>query len=119
MPNEFNTMHLPHGGCIDHRCDTRSDLCNSKSMKFQDESDADALALWAMTYVMEHFEVTNAVCDIARAYVWQVDSDETAKVFCHRAEMVSKITPTAVHRLIERGQPTSMKHIIFLAGITN
>ena len=28
------------------------------------------------------------------------------KVFCHRAEMVSKITPAAIYRLIERDQPT-------------
>ena len=37
------------------------DLISAKfkeHVKFQDESDADALALWAMmTYVMEHLEI--------------------------------------------------------------
>ena len=28
------------------------------------------------------------------------------KVFCHRAEMVPKITPAAIYRLIEHHQPT-------------
>ena len=110
MPNEFNTMHLPHGGC-NLTIAELLDLISAKfkeHVKFQDESDADALALWvAMTYVMEHLEiapmlyVTSPEPMCGKSTVMKL-----LKVFCHRAEMVSKITPAAIYRLIERDQPT-------------
>ena len=67
-------------------------------VKFQSETDADALALWiAMTYVMDQLEI---------APMLYVTSPEPMcgksavikllKVFSHRAEMVSKITPAAI-----------------------
>ena len=55
MPDNFHSMHLPHGGCYLAIAQI-FDLISAKfkeHVKFQDESDADALALWvAMTYVM-------------------------------------------------------------------
>ena len=110
MPSDFYPTHLPNGGC-NFTIAEILDLISAKfkeHVKFQDESDADALALWAvMTYVMEHLEIAPMV---------YVTSPETMcgkstvmkllKVFCHRAEMVSKITPAAIYRIIERDQPT-------------
>ena len=98
MPNDFNPTHLPNGGCNLTIAEI-VDLISSKfkeHVKFQDESDADALALWvAMTYV------TSPETMCGKSTVMKL-----LKVFCHRAEMVSKITPAAIYRLIERDQPT-------------
>ena len=47
MPSEFNTTHLPHGRCNLTIAEIL-DLISAKfkeHVKFQDESDADALAL--------------------------------------------------------------------------
>lgn len=110
MPEDLNLKHLPDGGCdedIAKTLDLISDVFK-EHVKFQDESDADALALWsAMTYVMEHLEIAPMV------YVWSPEPMcgkstvmKLLKVFCHRAEMVSKITPAAIYRLIQRDQPT-------------
>lgn len=43
------------------------------------------------------------------------------KVFCNQAEMVSKITPAAIYRLIERDQPTLIfdEQIAFFVGTAN
>ena len=110
MPNDFDTTHLPNGGC-NLTIAKILDLISAKfkeHVKFQDDSDADALALWvAMTYVMEHLEiapmlyVTSPEPMCGKSTVMKL-----LKVFCHRAEMVSKITPAAIYRLIERDQPT-------------
>lgn len=110
MPNEYNNTHLPNGGCNLTIAEIL-DLISAKfkeHVKFQDESDADALALWvAMTYVMEHLEiapmlyVTSPEPMCGKSTVMKL-----LKVFCHQAEMVSKITPAAIYRLIERDQPT-------------
>ena len=110
MPSDFNLTHLPNGGCNLTIAEIL-DLISAKfkeHVKFRDESDADALALWvAMTYVMEHLEIAPMV------YVWSPEAMsgkstvmKLLKVFCHRAEMVSKITPSAIYRLIDRDQPT-------------
>jgi hypothetical protein len=110
MPNDLNPAHLPNGRCTSSINETL-DLISSifkEHVKFQDEADADALALWvAMTYVMEHLEIAPMV------YVWSPEAMcgkstvmKLLKVFCHRAEMVSKITSAAIYRLIERDQPT-------------
>jgi hypothetical protein len=52
MPDEYNNTHLPNGGCNLTIAEIL-DLISAKfkeHVKFQDESDADALALWvAMT----------------------------------------------------------------------
>jgi len=110
MPNDFDPTHLPNGGCNLTIAEIL-DLISAKfkeHVKFQDESDADALALWvAMTYVMEHLEiapmlyVTSPEPMCGKSTVMKL-----LKVFCHQAEMVSKITPAAIYRLIERDQPT-------------
>ena len=110
MPNDLNPKHLPNGGCNLTIAEIL-DLISAKfkeHVKFQDESDADALALWvAMTYVMEHLEIapmlymTSPEPMCGKSTVMKL-----LKVFCHRAEMVSKITPAAIYRLIERDQPT-------------
>ena len=47
MPNDFNPTHLPHGGCNLTIAEIL-DVISAKfreHVKFQDESDADALAL--------------------------------------------------------------------------
>ena len=110
MPDEYKTMHLPNGGCNLSIAEIL-DLIAAKfkeHVKFQEESEADALALWVvMTYVMEHLEiapmlyVTSPEPMCGKSTVMKL-----LKVFCHRAEMVSKITPAAIYRLIERDQPT-------------
>ena len=110
MPSEINPKHLPNGGC-NLTITEILDLISTKfkeHVKFQDESDADALALWVvMTYLMEHLEiapmlyVTSPEPMCGKSTVMKL-----LKVFCHRAEMVSKITPAAIYRLIERDQPT-------------
>ena len=110
MPNDFDPTHLPNGGCNLTIAEIL-DLISAKfkeHVKFQDESDADALELWvAMTYVMEHLEiapmlyVTSPEPMCGKSTVMKL-----LKVFCHQAEMVSKITPAAIYRLIERDQPT-------------
>ena len=110
MPNEFNTMHLPNGGCNLNIAEIL-DLISAKfkeHVKFQDESDADALALWvAMTYVMGHLEIAPMVYVTSpEPMCGKSTVMKLLKVFCHRAEMVSKITPAAIYRLIERDQPT-------------
>ena len=110
MPDDFNITNLPNGECsvnIEETLDMISGVFK-EHVKFQDDSDADALALWsAMTYLMEHLEIAPMV------YVWSPEPMcgkstvmKLLKVFCHRAEMVSKITPAAIYRLIQRDQPT-------------
>ena len=60
-----------------------------------------------MTYVMDPLEiapmgyVSSPLPMCGKSTVMKL-----LKVFCHRAEMVSKITPAAIYRLIERDQPT-------------
>ena len=110
MPNEINTTHLPNGGCNLTIAEIL-DLISAKfkeHVKFQYESDADALALWAaMTYVMEHLEIAPMVYVTSpEPMCGKSTVMKLLKVFCHRAEMVSKITPAAIYRLIERDQPT-------------
>lgn len=110
MPNDFNPTHLPNGRCNMSIAETL-DLISSvfhEHVKLQNKSDADALALWAaMTYVMDHLEiapmgyVSSPLPMCGKSTVMKL-----LKVFCHRAEMVSKITPAAIYRLIERDQPT-------------
>ena len=55
MPDDFNPTHLPIGRCNMNIAETL-DLISSvfhEHVKLQNESDADALALWAaMTYVI-------------------------------------------------------------------
>jgi hypothetical protein len=110
MPNDFNPKHLPNGGCNMHIAETLDHVSAvfKEHVKFQDDSDADALALWvAMTYVIEHLEiapmlyVTSPEPMCGKSTVMKL-----LKVFSFRAEMVSKITPAAIYRLIERDQPT-------------
>ena len=94
MPNEFNTMHLPNGGCNLNIAEIL-DLISAKfkeHVKFQDESDADALALWvAMTYVMDHLEIapmlyiTSPVAQCGKSTVLKLLS-----AFCNNSRMVSK-----------------------------
>jgi len=110
MPNEYNNTHLPNGGCNLTIAEIL-DLISAKlreHVKFQDESDADALALWvAMTYVMDHLEIAPMVYVTSpEPMCGKSTVMKLLKVFCHRAEMVSKITPAAIYRLIERDQPT-------------
>jgi hypothetical protein len=110
MPNDFDPTHLPNGGC-NLTIAKILDLISAKfkeHVKFQDESDADALALWvAMTYVMEHLEIAPMVYVTSpEPMCGKSTVMKLLKVFCHRAEMVSKITPAAIYRLIERDQPT-------------
>ena len=110
MPEDLNLKHLPDGGCDEDIAKTL-DLISAvfkEHVKFQDESDADALALWvAMTYVMDHLEiapmlyVTSPEPMCGKSTVMKL-----LKVFSFKAEMVSKITPAAIYRLIERDQPT-------------
>ena len=75
MPDDFNPVHLPNGGC-NEAIEEILDLISAKFkeyVKFQDEADADALALCvAVTYLMKHLEIAPMV------YVWQVHSDEIA-----------------------------------------
>lgn len=110
MPNDFNPTHLPNGGC-NLTITEILDLISAKfkeRVKFQDGSDADALALWvAMTYVMEHLEIAPMVYVTSpEPMCGKSTVMKLLKVFCYRAEMVSKITPAAIYRLIERDQPT-------------
>ena len=110
MPRNINPKHLPNGGCNLTIAEIL-DLISAKfkeHVKFQDGSDADALALWvAMTYVMEHLEIAPMVYVTSPEPMCGKSSVmKLLKVFCHRAEMVSKITPAAIYRLIERDQPT-------------
>jgi putative DNA primase/helicase len=110
MPNEYNNMHLPNGGCNLSIAEIL-DLISAKfreHVKFQDESDADTLALWvAMTYVMDQLEIAPMVYVTSpEPMCGKSTVMKLLKVFCHRAEMVSKITPAAIYRLIERDQPT-------------
>jgi len=110
MPNEFNTKHLPNGGCNLTIIEIL-DLISAKlkeHVKFQDESDADALALWvAMTYVMDHLEIapmlyiTSPVAQCGKSTVLKLLS-----AFCNNSRMVSKISPAAIYRIIARDQPT-------------
>ena len=110
MPDDLQPKHLPDGGCNQDIAETLALISAvfKSHVKFQSETDADALALWiAMTYLMDHLEI---------APMLYVTSPEPMcgksavikllKVFSHRAEMVSKITPAAIYRLIERDQPT-------------
>ena len=66
------------------------------------------MALWVvMTYVMEHLEIAPMVYVTSpEPMCGKSTVMKLLKVFCHRAEMVSKITPAAIYRLIERDQPT-------------
>jgi putative DNA primase/helicase len=110
MPNDFDPTHLPNGWC-NFTIAKILDLISIKfkeHVKFQDDSDADALALWvAMTYVMEHLEIAPMVYVTSpEPMCGKSTVMKLLKVFCHRAEMVSKITPAAIYRLIERDQPT-------------
>ena len=110
MPDDFKPMHLSNGGCDEDIAKTL-DLISAKfkeHVKFQDEPDADALALWvAMTYVMEHLEIAPMVYVTSpEPMCGKSTVMKLFKVFCHRAEMVSKITPAAIYCLIERDQPT-------------
>ena len=110
MPNEYNITHLPNGGGNLTIAEIL-DLISAKfkeHVKFQDESDADALALWvAMTYVMGHLEIAPMVYVTSpEPMCGKSTVMKLLKVFCHQAEMVSKITPAAIYRLIERDQPT-------------
>ena len=110
MPDEYKTMHLPNGGCNLSIAEIL-DLIAAKfkeHVKFQEESEADALALWVvMTYVMEHLEIAPMVYVTSpEPMCGKSTVMKLLKVFCHRAEMVSKITPAAIYRLIERDQPT-------------
>ena len=110
MPNDFDPTHLPNGGCNLTIAEIL-DLVSAKfkeHVKFQDGSDADALALWvAMTYVMEHLEIAPMVYVTSpEPMCGKSTVMKLLKVFCHRPEMVSKITPAAIYRLIERDQPT-------------
>ena len=110
MPNDFNPTHLPNGRCNMSIAETL-DLISSvfhEHVKLQNESDADALALWAaMTYVMDHLEIAPMVyVSSPLPMCGKSTVMKLLKVFCHRAEMVSKITPAAIYRLIERDQPT-------------
>ena len=110
MPSDINPKHLPHGGCNLTIAEIL-DLISAKfkeHVKFQDESDADSLALWvAMTYVMEHLEIAPMVYVTSpEPMCGKSTVMKLLKVFFHRAEMVSKITPAAIYRLIERDQPT-------------
>ena len=110
MPNDFNPVHLPNGGCNLTIAEIL-DLISAKfkeHVKFQDDSDADALALWvAMTYVMSHLEIAPMLYATSpEPMCGKSTVMKLLKVFCHRAEMVSKITPAAIYRLIDRDQPT-------------
>jgi hypothetical protein len=110
MPNDLNPAHLPNGRCTSSINETL-DLISSifkEHVKFQDEADADALALWvAMTYVMEHLEIAPMVYVTSpEPMCGKSTVMKLLKVFSFRAEMVSKITPAAIYRLIERDQPT-------------
>ena len=77
-------------------------------VKFQNESDADTLALWALcTYLIDQLEilpfiyVTSPEPMCGKSTVLKL-----LKVFSKSAQMASKITPAAIYRLIERDQPT-------------
>lgn len=56
MPDDFDPAQLSNGGCnlaIEETLDLISEKFKAH-VKFQDEADADALALWvAMTYLMK------------------------------------------------------------------
>ena len=60
MPEVIKSKHLPDGGCnqgIAEVLDLVSTVL-SEHVKFQNKTDADALALWiAMTHVMDHLEI--------------------------------------------------------------
>lgn len=77
-------------------------------VKFQSETDADLIALWAaMTHVMDHLEIAPMLyINSPEPMCGKSTVMKLLKVFCHRAEMVSKITPAAIYRIIERDQPT-------------
>lgn len=125
MPNQKQTMQSPTGGGAPkkHYANETEGMVSNQSIadtlelmasvlkehvKFQNDSDADALALWiAMTYVMEHMEVAPLVYITSpEPMCGKSTVVKLLKVFCHNAEMVSKITPAAIYRLIERDQPT-------------
>ena len=77
-------------------------------VKFQNDTDADVLAVWtAMTYVMDHLEIAPML--YINSPVAQCGKSTVLKLlsaFCHNSRMVSKISPAAIYRLIERDQPT-------------
>ena len=106
----IKSKHLPDGGCnqgIGEVLDLVSTVL-SEHVKFQNKTDADALALWiAMTYVINHLEIAPMIYVTSpEPMCGKSTVMKLLKVFCHRAEMVSKITPAAIYRLIERDQPT-------------
>jgi len=77
-------------------------------VKFQNESDADTLALWVLcTYLIDQLEilpfiyVTSPEPMCGKSTVLKL-----LKVFSKSAQMASKITSAAIYRLIERDQPT-------------
>ena len=77
-------------------------------VKFQSDADADVLAAWrAMTYVMDHLEIAPML--YINSPVAQCGKSTVLKLlntFCHNSRMVSKISPAAIYRIIERDQPT-------------
>ena len=77
-------------------------------VKFQINTDADVLAVWtAMTYVMDHLEIApmlyiySPVAQCGKSTVLKLLS-----AFCHNSRMVSKISPAAIYRIIERDRPS-------------
>ena len=77
-------------------------------VKFQSDTDADVLAVWtAMTYVMDHLEIAPML--YINSPVAQCGKSTVLKLlsaFCNNSRMVSKISPAAIYRIIERDQPT-------------
>ena len=77
-------------------------------VKFQSDADADVLAVWtAMTYVMDHLEIAPMI--YINSPVAQCGKSTVLKLlsaFCNNSRMVSKISPAAIYRIIERDQPT-------------
>ena len=67
MPDDLNPVHLPNGGC-NEAIEETLDLISAKFkeyVKFEDEADADALALWvAMSFLMKHLQIAPMV------FVW-------------------------------------------------
>ena len=84
MPSDFYPTHLPNGGCNLTIAEIL-DLISAKfkeHVKFQDESDADALALWAvMTYVMEHLEIALHRRSLALIFQYQLRSSKLVILF--------------------------------------
>lgn len=110
MPEDSNPKHLPNNRCDKDIAETLCLISEvfKEHVKFQNETDADALSLWvAMTYVMPHLEIAPMVYVTSpEPMCGKSTVIKLLKVFCHQAELVSKITPAAIYRLIERDQPT-------------